>query len=275
MLTSKIAGRIVMKTLCAIGFLAAAMPNAVAEVNACLIISEVVMGAESGGHPRWIEITNTGYEDYLFTEGGVIVQLDDDTDLTVDVDLTGTTIPSGSSYVICQDVGAYYGVYFTNPDLDTEARFGDGNDRYILTDTADGSHLLDTYGELGVNGTGTAWEYTLGYAYRLSSVNDGNGGVFNPSEWYFGGVDSLVGPDPAALLQAFTDPQRHTWDLYCVPCFGDLNGDLLITISDLAQLLGHYGMTSGATYFEGDFNGDGDVDLSDLATLLGLYGTGC
>ena len=60
------------------------------------------------------------------------------------------------------------------------------------------------------------------------------------------------------------------------PLAGDLNGDGCVTLSDLAQLLAHYGMTSGATWEDGDINpypdGDGDVDLADLAELLAHYG---
>jgi len=33
----------------------------------------------------------------------------------------------------------------------------------------------------------------------------------------------------------------------------------------LAEFLGGYGMTSGATYEDGDLDADGDVDLTDLA----------
>lgn len=58
-------------------------------------------------------------------------------------------------------------------------------------------------------------------------------------------------------------------------CLGDLDGDSDVDLSDLAQLLGHYGVTNGATYEMGDLDGDGDVDLSDLAALLGVYGTTC
>jgi hypothetical protein len=63
---------------------------------------------------------------------------------------------------------------------------------------------------------------------------------------------------------------------YCEPnCPGDLDGDNDIDLTDLAILLGNYGMTSGAVYEDGDLDEDGDVDLSDLASLLGVYGTTC
>jgi murein tripeptide amidase MpaA len=60
-----------------------------------------------------------------------------------------------------------------------------------------------------------------------------------------------------------------------VECPGDLNGDGVIDLQDLAQLLGHYGTTSGATYEMGDLDGDQDVDVADLAALLAVYGTTC
>jgi hypothetical protein len=65
-------------------------------------------------------------------------------------------------------------------------------------------------------------------------------------------------------------------DSDCGPlCPGDLDNDLDVDLSDLAQLLGNYGTASGAVYEDGDLDGDGDVDLSDLAALLGQYGTTC
>ncbi|MFQ5807734.1 MAG: choice-of-anchor tandem repeat NxxGxxAF-containing protein [Phycisphaerae bacterium] len=56
---------------------------------------------------------------------------------------------------------------------------------------------------------------------------------------------------------------------------GDLDGDDDVDLSDLAQLLAHYGMAEGATYHDGDLDGDGDVDLTDLAALLAAYGVSC
>ena len=56
---------------------------------------------------------------------------------------------------------------------------------------------------------------------------------------------------------------------------GDLDNDGDVNIADLAELLGGYGTTSGATYYDGDLDGDGDVDTVDLAILLDVYGTAC
>ena len=55
---------------------------------------------------------------------------------------------------------------------------------------------------------------------------------------------------------------------------GDLDYDGDVDLADLAQLLGNYGTTSGATYDMGDLDGDEDIDQSDLVILLTNYGMG-
>jgi len=78
------------------------------------------------------------------------------------------------------------------------------------------------------------------------------------------------------LRYSFTLDEAGNVVAYAVTpvCPGDLNGDGVVNLADLAQLLGHYG-ESGAVYEDGDLDGDGDVDLADLAALLGVYGTVC
>ncbi len=58
------------------------------------------------------------------------------------------------------------------------------------------------------------------------------------------------------------------------PCPGDLDGDRVVDLTDLAILLSNFGIT-GATPDQGDFDGDGDVDLSDLSVLLNAFGQTC
>ena len=59
-------------------------------------------------------------------------------------------------------------------------------------------------------------------------------------------------------------------------CHADLNGNCEIDLGDLAQLLGHYGMTSGAVWEDGDIepypDGDGGVNIVDLASMLADWG---
>ena len=71
------------------------------------------------------------------------------------------------------------------------------------------------------------------------------------------------------------DSNIATVTLEYFSCVGDLDGDGEVGLTDLAELLGNYGITSGASPEQGDLDGDGDVDLSDLAELLGNYGTVC
>lgn len=218
---------------------AAAMAAAAAAQPApCLIISEVVDGDESGGCPNWIEITNTGTAPYTFTEGGIIVQTDGSSDVFVDLNLTGVTIQPGQAFVINSHAegcsGAFRAIYGFFADMNTMVQFGDGDDRYILTDRNNGSRLLDIYGEFGVDGTGRPWEYTRGFSYRLPAHNSGNGGVFIPGQWYFGGVGSLSGPDPTQLLLDNTTPRQHAYSAPCLSCLkADANCDRAVNAFDI------------------------------------------
>lgn len=56
-------------------------------------------------------------------------------------------------------------------------------------------------------------------------------------------------------------------------CFGDINGDRVIDLSDLALLLSNYGLSVG--YSLGNLDHGGTVDLADLAAMLSVYGHVC
>jgi hypothetical protein len=87
--------------------------------------------------------------------------------------------------------------------------------------------------------------------------------------WWCTEIDMLVGSREGGVIP-------FTWSSSpegCCPA--DLDRDRDVDLRDLAQLLANYGITSGATYWDGDLDGDDDVDLDDLAELLSVYGTDC
>lgn len=107
---------------------------------------------------------------------------------------------------------------------------------------------------------------------------DGGGGMFSTGDTL--DLAGTVGqPDASAVLTAGSlELAGGFWPVFAGEdefCYGDLNGDNQVGLADLAELLGNYGVTSGATYEDGDLDGDGDVELSDLAELLGVYGNTC
>lgn len=58
-------------------------------------------------------------------------------------------------------------------------------------------------------------------------------------------------------------------------CFGDLDFDKQIGLSDLSTLLANFGRIDDARVQDGDIDGDRDVDLEDLSILLGVFGKVC
>jgi thermitase len=65
---------------------------------------------------------------------------------------------------------------------------------------------------------------------------------------------------------------RRALELSPPPCPGDLNGDGVVELADLAILLADFGCAGGCA---GDVDGDGDTDQADLAALLAVYGEPC
>jgi hypothetical protein len=60
-------------------------------------------------------------------------------------------------------------------------------------------------------------------------------------------------------------------DIRFGPC-GDLDGDGVVGLADLAELVANYGASGHVLYDNGDLDRDGDVDSNDLKRLLRVYG---
>lgn len=207
--------------------------------QSAVIISEVVDATLGGGNPKFVEITNTATTPFTFTGGGIINQSNANTDLNIDVDLTGITIPAGDSFVIQGSPNGgetvFEDTYGFAADLYTSAFLSNGDDRYILATADDGAGvgttIVDIAGVIDQDGTGEPWEFTDGYLFRNPSVNTGNGGVFDLSEWTVGGVNSLETGDDAEeaiLIVASTTPGAHSFIPIPEPSTAVLGGVALL-----------------------------------------------
>ena len=194
-------------------------------------------------------------------------------------------------------------MYAGGPDTD-EAR--------ILGDMENNGYLLPCLSSLGSGQLTVTGDYTSSSASQLRIRIHGTGTI-NYDRLIVQGVANLAGTVDVRLTSGFTPdlgdrftvvryggrtgrfntillpdlPNDWDWDVNFistgmsltvvepVACPGDLNGDGAVDLSDLAQLLAHYGTEVGAVYSDGDLDRDDDVDLSDLAALLSVYGTTC
>ena len=243
-----------------------------------LIISEVVDGDLPGGRPKWVELTNCGTNDIdlsaysfgNFNNGGLELGGGSSTQLQ-------GFLGAGESFVFEYAVDTvtdpeFETVYGFPADQYAGGAFINGDDALGLffgPASTDGmgvltGQLLDVYGEIGVDGTGTQWETADGYAFRNPDATQS--AVWDPTQWTFGGVGSLDAPtDPerTALLLSNTTPGTHVCT-GIVPTCGDLTG---LTCTDNCAMNNDISLswTNGDTYTGIEIFRDG----VSIATLLG------
>ncbi|MDN4164480.1 trypsin-like serine protease [Cytophagales bacterium LB-30] len=185
-----------------------------------LIISEVVSGNESGNLPSYIEIHNASDAPYSLAQLVIQVYEGGATEATHTLSIADLgEIPAGTSFTISSVAFLpQWGGPFTNTDADLVLAnlSGDGNDVYALFD-AEAGKVLDSYGKIGENGTGTDWEYTNKVAVRASWVISANNGEFAsdfPQNWSLStysadvatpGTHTAAKPALDIALNAFTN----------------------------------------------------------------------
>lgn len=207
-------------------FFASAVLAAPLAVSAqSLIISEVgdlsATIPDAGGSPigasSFIEITNVG--------GSTVNLADYDLGVALDGAVTWSTLTlggslgAGQSYVIADPAGqaAWEGpIGFAAADLYNAIAAVNGNDAIALLQTGT-TTVVDIYGELGVDGAGTGWEYATTRVYRRPSVTAPNA-TFTPSEWGLnppGDLSSVEGGGPESATEVFwiANPGRHNFGM--------------------------------------------------------------
>ncbi len=132
--------------------------------------------------------------------------------------------------------------------------------RHVVQDDNDPNGMFDAYYGYSDDG-GDTWS-----EFRLT-----------PATWSSNGINFIgdyLGLTVAGgrAFPVYISMQNGDRDIYTnivtLPVAGDLDGDGLVTIADLLELLANWGVCPGCP---ADLNGDGVVDILDLLILLGNW----
>ena len=154
-----------------------------------LVISGVIDGPLSGGVPKAVELFVVNDIADLSAYGIGSANNGGGTDGEEFTFPAGVSASAGSYIYVASEIDGFTAFFGSAPDYDTSSMGINGDDAIELF--KDGS-VIDTFGDINVDGNGTAWEYLDGWAYRTSGQS-ANGGSFEASNWTYSGVDALDG----------------------------------------------------------------------------------
>lgn len=159
------------------------------------LITGVCDGPLSGGGPKQVEIKNTSggpidlsvtnyYVNY-YTNGSTTVQSSNDLNA-----LTGGATIAAGEFIVIYDSAVPFDAVYTSVPSNVTALDGvlgiNGDDVVIVSTTVDNTGIIDTYGDVGVDGTGLAWEHLDSYAIRTSGPA---ATTWNAGQWNVGAVN--------------------------------------------------------------------------------------
>ena len=156
-------------------------------LNAQLVITAIFDGTIPGGDPKGIELYATAaiadlgnYDVKVYHNGNTnssSIQLQ-----------SGMSLGSGEYYYLTKNLDKFFDYFAVTADQQSGSMNVNGDDVVALE--LNGT-LIDVYGVIGVDGSGEAWEYMDGWAYR----NTGTAGrtTFNSADWTFSGANALDG----------------------------------------------------------------------------------
>ncbi|WP_372620453.1 ExeM/NucH family extracellular endonuclease [Alteromonas stellipolaris] len=163
-----------------------------------LVISGVVDASLTGGLPKAVELYVVNDIADLSVYGLGSANNGGGTD-GVEFTFPADSASAGSYIYVASEIDGFTEFFGYAPDYDTTAMGINGDDAVELFEN---EAVVDTFGDINVDGNGTAWEYLDGWAYRKDG-SVANGGTFSSDNWTYSGVDAL---DDSATNAAAATP---------------------------------------------------------------------
>ncbi|MDX8552524.1 DUF5689 domain-containing protein [Tenacibaculum sp. 1B UA] len=136
----------------------------------------------NNANARFIELYNSGTDAIDLTGWTIRRYTNGATSSTSSIDLSGKTIAGTSTFVIAKNAAELSSIYGVTADMESTSAAADsnGDDQLELVDPS--GTVIDIFGVIGEDGSGTNHEFEDGRAYRKASVTQGNP-TYTFSEW--------------------------------------------------------------------------------------------
>ncbi len=147
-----------------------------------LFISELA-DPDNNADARFVELFNSGAEELSLNQWVLRRYTNDQTTVSSTLDLSGLRIAPKSTLLIAADAIAFEAAYGFPPDLEAGSNGpadSNGDDTIALVDPF--GQVVDLFGVIGEDGSGTNHEFEDGRAQRKAFVEYGNP-VYTFSEW--------------------------------------------------------------------------------------------
>lgn len=154
-----------------------------------LVIIGVYDGPNTGGTPKGVELFALANISDLSLFGISSVTNGGGTNgSNIEFTFPAVSVTAGESIFIATEAVEFNNFFGFAPDYTTSVVSINGDDAIELYENGT---IIDTFGDVNTDGTGTAWEYLDGWAYRVS--NTGPDGTFVIGNWTFSGINNLEG----------------------------------------------------------------------------------
>jgi len=224
-----------------------------AAVTGDMVITGVVDGPLTGGVPKAIELYVVNNIADLSIYGIGAANNGGGTD---GEEFTFPAVPgeAGDYLYVASESAAFTEFFGFAPDYTSGAASINGDDAIELF--MNGS-VVDIFGDINVDGSGQAWEYTDGWAHRVDDTGQ-DGSTFVIANWTFSGPNALDGESTnASAATPFPIGEEP-------PRIGP--GDLVINEIDYDQPTPP--TSDSAEFIEVKNTTDGEIDLTDVSLVL-------
>lgn len=161
-------------------------------LQAQLIITGVYDGPNSGGTPKGVELYVTQNIADLSMYGISSANNGGGTTAPTPEFVFPAVAATAGDYIYVASEATQFTAFFGfAPDYNAGSTMGINGDDAV--ELFNGTTVIDVFGDVNTDGTGTAWDYLDGWAYRTTTATAPGGTTFTVGDWTYSGTNQLEG----------------------------------------------------------------------------------